>query len=232
MYSFKRSAITVVATLSLLTCGLSAQPEPSALSNPSATIVSGEAGISPLTVTSDAKVTFDRVDVTTIKAPEPVIVPVEVPAVEAPVAIPAEQATASPTPAVNEVVTTPPAVETPVAPVSDGTIYVGLSGFQPELDLCQGPVFMTRKPTRFGNAPYIAEHDFCGGWERFGNLNQGDVISFSGNLNGTYRITGKDTVTKPSVSKMVKLTTGQEIYIQTCIPGTDYMVIHHGVRVS
>jgi hypothetical protein len=117
-----------------------------------------------------------------------------------------------------------PAAVAPVAPIiNTNVINVPLAGGQAVVDLCQGPVLFT--PVQ--QTSVIAEHDGCGGWQRFGNMQQGSIVTVTGKVNGSYRIGGRANIAKGSNTDVIKNNFGgfPPLVFQTCIPGTDRMII-------
>lgn len=124
---------------------------------------------------------------------------------------------------------------TPIAPVEPAPVvtpeyvgelrevYVGIEGGQDVVDLGGGPVLF---PLPEGYPPYIVEHDLYGGWERFGTLEVGMGVRMSGLVTGTYRV--GQIINVPSsgtTSEFKAFTTEPKVMLQTCITGTERMII-------
>lgn len=116
----------------------------------------------------------------------------------------------------------PPAPELRPAPVIAPTITqinVGIAGGQSAVDLCQGPVLYSPA----GSYIYVAEHDSCGGWARFGGLSMGQKVTMTGLVNGTYSVGNIITVPQGASSDSLAPLGNVSVVLQTCIPGTTMM---------
>ncbi len=87
------------------------------------------------------------------------------------------------------------------------SVSVPLSGGQTEINRCGGPV-----RAAYASGVTVAEHNYCGGDWIF-KLKQGDTVIFSGNVTGTYVVTGFKTVQKPASSSALDFAA---LYLQTC----------------
>lgn len=119
-------------------------------------------------------------------------------------------------PAVNPA---PPVVAQPVIP-SGVNIHVGVAGNQATIDSCIGPVLFTGAPY-----PYVAEHDSCGGWARFGSLSPGMKVNLTGLLNGSYTVGNVVRIPQGSMSDALAPLGNPNVVLQTCIPGTSDMIV-------
>jgi hypothetical protein len=147
--------------------------------------------------------------------PPPVVVPEPV----APVYVePAP--VAAPEPVAPAYVERAPVVQAPV--VSGRQIYVGLSGGQSTIDLCQGPVLFQGSGLPY---PYIAEHENCGGWWRIGSLQVGNQVNLSGLVAGTYTVGQVLSVNKFDTTDVLVFSSQPRAILQTCIPGTNQMLV-------
>lgn len=131
--------------------------------------------------------------------------------VQAPAAVPVQQAPAAPAPA--------PA---PVQPAVDRVIHVALAGGQDVVDMGAGPVLF---PLPGGWPPYVAEHDSHGGWARFGTLSHGMTVTMTGLVTGTYTVGEIINVPRGGTASDLHFTNMPKVMLQTCIPGTDRMVV-------
>ena len=146
-------------------------------------------------------------------------------------ATPVQQAPVAVTPGTPRAQTTAPtAVPAPApvavapAPIASTHIHVALRGGQDVVDLCQGPVVTTT----VWETTVVGEHDGCGGWAKFGNMQTGAIVTLTGQVNGTYRIGGK--VVLPRLSYAYEMLPGfggsyPPVVFQTCIPGTKTVVL-------
>ncbi|MEZ2390838.1 peptidoglycan-binding protein [bacterium RCC_150] len=122
---------------------------------------------------------------------------------------------------------TPVAAPAPVAPPSPvapaaRTISVAGSGGQAAVDSCIGPIHFT--PTD-AYSLFITEHDFCGGWARFSDIDVGETVNIVGY--GTYTVTGRGQVPQGGTTNNVAAVFGgfPRAILQTCIPGTNQMLV-------
>lgn len=92
--------------------------------------------------------------------------------------------------------------------------YVWTSGFQAELDACNGAVDLTGT---YG-VDVIGEHWSCGG-SRFPGA--GTVITLSGTRSGTYRVGHVAAVLNASTDGRGDIPRGYDLLFQTCINGSD-----------
>jgi hypothetical protein len=100
---------------------------------------------------------------------------------------------------------------------------VELTGGQDIVDLGRGPVLFPL-PARF--PPYIVEHDLYGGTERFGTLREGMTVRMSGLVSGTYTVGQIINVPSTGTTDEFKAyKTMPKVMLQTCITGTDRMII-------
>ncbi|WP_422935367.1 hypothetical protein [Sinomonas sp. P47F7] len=127
------------------------------------------------------------------------------------------QAAAAPAPAAAP---QPPAPAAPPAPPSTYIPVVGAGG-QAAVDACQGPVRFTPVTVSVS----IAEHDLCGGWNRMSWIQPGTVVTVQGY--GTYTAFQRMVVSKGASEYVVGGFAGgyPPIFLQTCIPGTDQMLL-------
>lgn len=125
----------------------------------------------------------------------------------------------------------PPLVTPPAAPVEPAPIIgpvsrevlVELAGGQAAADLGSGPVLFSLPD---GFPPYVVEHDLYGGWERFGTLEAGMVVRMSGLVSGTYTVGQILNVPNTGTTDEFKaFKTTPKVMLQTCITGTDRMII-------
>jgi LysM repeat protein len=102
------------------------------------------------------------------------------------------------------------------------TIYVAGAGGQAMVDACIGPIHYTPND---GYALFITEHDFCGGWARFSGIGVGETVSIPGY--GTYTATARGQVPNPGTTNDVIAVFGgfPRAILQTCIPGTNQMLL-------
>lgn len=174
----------------------------------------------PPVLAPDVHLDFQRSEVVTLAAPP----------------VPVKKEELSPVPALEPVVTSPVVVPAPVpvtvtpspktnpAPaVAVREIYVGLAGGQSVVDLGRGPVLFSLPA---GFPPYVAEHDLQGGWEQFGTLSAGMTVRMSGLVTGTYTVGQIINVPKGgTVDEFKKFQVVPKVMLQTCVPGTDRMII-------
>jgi hypothetical protein len=187
----------------------------------------------------DIHLDFPKSEVTTIAAPvmfSPVRKTSEVavkPVDESPVtATPTVKTPVTPAPVTNTPaapahptpVTQPAPVVVPVAPAVDREVYVGLAGGQSIVDLGRGPVLFPLTGGVF--PPYVAEHDFMGGWQRFGTLKKGMTVRMSGLVTGTYTVGKIINVPKGgSTDEFRQFNTMPKVLLQTCVPRTNRMIV-------
>lgn len=127
----------------------------------------------------------------------------------------------NPSPAPAPVRAAEPVVPAPAPVAAAGrTIHVGISGGQSTIDSCRGPVLYTP-----AGMNYVAEHENCGGWDRIGTLQQGMTVTMSGLVSGTYTVGGIINVAKGADSSALAPLMGASVMLQTCIPGTNMMVV-------
>jgi hypothetical protein len=90
------------------------------------------------------------------------------------------------------------------------------------VDRCIGPIHFT--PTD-AYSLFITEHDFCGGWARFSGIGVGEVVSIPGY--GTYTATARGQVPQGGTTNNVASVFGgfPRAILQTCIPGTNQMLL-------
>ena len=125
----------------------------------------------------------------------------------------------SPTPATS----VSPSEPTPVMGQVSREVHVELTGGQDVVDLGRGPVLFPL-PSRF--PPYIVEHDLYGGTERFGTLREGMTVRMSGLVSGTYTVGQIINVPSTGTTDEFKAyKTMPKVMLQTCITGTDRMII-------
>jgi hypothetical protein len=102
-------------------------------------------------------------------------------------------------------------------------ISVELAGGQDVVDLGRGPVLFSLPD---GFPPYIVEHDLYGGTEQFGTLREGMTVKMSGLVSGTYTVGQIINVPNTGTTKEFKAyKTMPKVMLQTCITGTDRMII-------
>lgn len=97
---------------------------------------------------------------------------------------------------------------------SDYTKNVWTSGFQNEIDQCNGAVDVT---AHYGPAT-IAEHWSCGG--RSFPTNAGSTVTITGQRAGVYRVGGIVTVLDVDVDTASDVPRGYDLLYQTCINGS------------
>ncbi|MFJ4284658.1 LysM peptidoglycan-binding domain-containing protein [Paenarthrobacter nicotinovorans] len=150
-----------------------------------------------------------------LKLTGPPVAPV---AAAAPVQAPVAQAPVAAAPAAPAVVAAPAPAPAPAV----RTIYVAGAGGQSLVDACIGPINYT--PTN-AYALFITEHDFCGGWARFSGIGVGETVSIPGY--GTFTATGRGQVPNPGTTNDVAAVFGgfPAVVLQTCIPGTNQMLV-------
>lgn len=102
------------------------------------------------------------------------------------------------------------------------TIYVAGAGGQAMVDRCIGPIHFT--PTD-AYSLFITEHDYCGGWARFSGIGVGETVAIAGF--GTYTATGRGQVPQYGTTNDVAAVFGgfPRAILQTCIPGTNQMLL-------
>lgn len=102
-------------------------------------------------------------------------------------------------------------------------INVSLAGGQNVVDMGAGPVLF---PLPAGFPQYVAEHDYAGGWDRIGTLTVGTKVTMTGLVTGDYTVGQTINVPKGSrTSTLVAFDTMPNLLLQTCIPGTNMMVV-------
>lgn len=201
-------------------------------------------------VPDDATVTFSRSEVITVaapprtvelKLPDPMpvmetpvvrkessqpVAPVASPVPVAPIRVPVTVVPPSSVTPTAPVTPTPaPKVVTPVAPtpVVSRVVNVGLTGGQKTVDLGHGPVLF---PIPAIYPPYVVEHDYTGGWARFGSLRRGMKVQMTGLVGGTYTVGQIINVPQGGgFEEFRQFSTMPKVMLQTCIPGTKRMII-------
>lgn len=138
--------------------------------------------------------------------------------IQAPGAPPAAQFTAAVSAPAPAAAPAPAPAPTPAV----RTIYVAGAGGQSMVDACIGPIHFTPND---GYSLFITEHDFCGGWGRFSGIGVGETVSIPGY--GTYTVTGRGQVPNPGTTNDVVNVFGgfPRAILQTCIPGTNQMLL-------
>lgn len=156
----------------------------------------------------------EAVDVPPVPEPAPAPIVQAEPVSVAPVQIaePVQPLYVEPAPA-------PPAVYAPAS----RQIYVGLSGGQETVDLCQGPVLFVTAGLPY---PYVVEHENCGGWGRIGTLGRGSRVSLSGLVGGEYTVGQIINVNKFATTDALIFASTPRAILQTCIPGTNQMLVY------
>lgn len=174
----------------------------------------------PLSVSKDIQLTFDRIAVPTPVRVEKPVTPPE--AVEEPTSSNSPNVVVSPPPATSPAPAVAPVELTPSLPAAR-VIHVALAGGQDVVDWQAGPVLFPLA----GWPPYVAEHDFAGGWARFGSLSVGMNVTMTGLVTGTYTV-GK-IINVPRGGSTADLYEFQnqmpKVMLQTCIPGTNRMMV-------
>lgn len=131
-----------------------------------------------------------------------------------------------PVPSPSPIPVVPSAVPVEPAPVFGPVsreVLVELAGGQAAADLGRGPVLFSLPA---GFPPYVVEHDLYGGWERFGTLEAGMVVRMSGLVSGTYTVGQILNVPNTGTTDEFKaFKTTPKVMLQTCITGTDRMII-------
>jgi hypothetical protein len=86
---------------------------------------------------------------------------------------------------------------------------------------CIGPIHFTPVKELFS----IAEHDWCGGWERFSGIQPGETVVVPGV--GTFTVTRRGTVPRGATVSHLPAALGSipAVMLQTCIPGTSSMLV-------
>lgn len=183
-----------------------------------------------ISASSEIAIPFTKTEVSTI--PAPVVAPIRkaaettVPTVEPADVKTADKAvvaveTQKPGLAVPEVAASK--VEAPPQGPEARFVHVGLAGGQSVVDLGRGPVLF---PIPAGFPPYVAEHDSTGGWARFGTLRSGMKVNMSGLVGGSYTVGQIITVPKGgNTDEFRKFAVMPKVLLQTCIPGTNKMVV-------
>lgn len=130
---------------------------------------------------------------------------------------------ASPSPIISSPVPSSDIAAEPQVKQITREINVGLTGGQDAVDLGQGPVLF---PLPSGFPPYIVEHDLYGGTERFGTLREGMTVRMTGLVTGVYTVGQIINVPNTGTTKEFKAyNTMPKVMLQTCITGTDRMII-------
>lgn len=176
-----------------------------------------------VTVSPDADISFQLIAVPpSVRAEKPVeVAPEPEKVVETPVAPPAPSVP-TPIPNPNPVAETPAPTPQPPA-VETRVVNVALAGGQNVVDLGAGPVLYTLPA---GWPPYVVEHDFTGGWARFGSLSPGMQVTMTGLVTGTYTVGQIINVPKGgSTAEFRQFAVMPKVLLQTCIPGTDRMIV-------
>ncbi|MEA5457007.1 peptidoglycan-binding protein [Sinomonas sp. JGH33] len=108
----------------------------------------------------------------------------------------------------------------PAAPPSAFIPVVGAGG-QAAVNACQGPVHFTPVTVSVS----IAEHDYCGGWNRMSWIQPGTIVTVQGY--GTFTAFQRMVVSQGASEYVVGNFAGgyPPIFLQTCIPGTDQMLL-------
>lgn len=111
----------------------------------------------------------------------------------------------------------------PAAPAGPPTAYIPVagSGGQASVNACQGPIRFTPVSVSVS----IVEHDFCGGWSRMSWIQPGTVVTVQGY--GTFTAFQRMVVSQGASEYVVGNFAGgyPPIFLQTCIPGTDQMLL-------
>ncbi|MEC3850843.1 LysM peptidoglycan-binding domain-containing protein [Paenarthrobacter ureafaciens] len=133
---------------------------------------------------------------------------------------PAPQAVQAP--AAQAQVAAAPVAAAPAPAPAIRTIYVAGAGGQGMVDACIGPIHYT--PTN-AYATFITEHDYCGGWARFSGISVGERVSIPGY--GTFTATARGQVPNPGTTNNIAAVFGgfPAVVLQTCIPGTNQMLV-------
>lgn len=127
-----------------------------------------------------------------------------------------------PVPATHTIVPSSPA-PLPVTQKPDREIAVELRGGQDVVDLGRGPVLY---PIPGGFPPYIVEHDLYGGTAHFGSLTEGMTVRMTGLVSGIYTVGQIINVPNTGTTSEFKAyKTMPKVMLQTCITGTDRMII-------
>lgn len=184
----------------------------------SSSSISRESIVSPLSTVSvaeDAAVSFEY-----LAPPTNVIAaaPVETYVATDPIApIAVEAHVQSSTSSVEENST--PAEPAPVA--SNRIVNVALSGGQGVVDMGAGPVLFPL----VGFPPYVVEHDYAGGWARFGDLAPGMSVTMTGLVTGDYTVGEILNVAKGATTDSLTFSSTPRLMLQTCVPGTSRMIV-------
>lgn len=101
-------------------------------------------------------------------------------------------------------------------------IHVGYTGKQDVVDMGVGPVLF---PLPGNWPPYVAEHDFHGGWERIGTLAPGMPVTMTGLVTGSYTVGEIINVPRGGRTADLVFNVMPKVMLQTCIPGTSMMVV-------
>lgn len=101
-------------------------------------------------------------------------------------------------------------------------INVGYAGGQDVVDMGVGPVLF---PLPGNWPPYVAEHDFYGGWDRIGTLAPGMTVTMTGLVSGTYTVGEIINVPRGGRTSDLVFSVMPKVMLQTCIPGTSLMVV-------
>lgn len=223
---------TALASALLILCSTSATntintEAPDLVGRDSATVALtniAEETITAVHVPTDAAVSFSLIDLPpSVRAVKPPVKPVEVVPEEIPVEVIPTPPVQTPPPAIPAPPVAPPLA--PPAPAGPEVRYinVALAGGQDVIDWEAGPVLF---PLPGNFPPYIAEHDFAGGWARFGTLSAGMQVNMSGLVTGTYTVGQIINVPKGgSTAEFSAFATMPKVMLQTCIPGTSRMIV-------
>lgn len=182
----------------------------------------------PPVVAPDIHLDFSRSEVTTLVAPPSVPIKKEesIPAtvLKPVVTSPSEIPTATAPVVTNSKTKAVESVSYPdVTPVAMREVYVGLAGGQSVVDLGRGPVLFTLPA---GFPPYVVEHDLEGGWVQFGTLSAGMTVKMSGLVTGSYTVGQIINVPKGGTTdEFKKFQVMPKVLLQTCVPGTDRMIV-------
>ena len=109
-----------------------------------------------------------------------------------------------------------------VAAAAGRVINVAYAGGQDVVDLGVGPVLY---PLSGNWPPYVAEHNFLGGWDRIGTLAPGMTVTMTGLVSGTYTVGEIINVPRGGHESDLVFSVIPKVMLQTCIPGTSLMVV-------
>ena len=101
-------------------------------------------------------------------------------------------------------------------------INVGYAGGQDVVDMGVGPVLF---PLPGNWPPYVAEHDFHGGWDRIGTLTPGMKVTMTGLVAGSYTVGEMIHVPRGGRTSDLAFSVMPQVMLQTCIPGTEMMLV-------